>query len=457
MRLLNYTEFIRGFLKMWIDAFFSSCCILFVWQKTNCREYPSPQFVLLVGYFFYYYMGVIINYEDPDFRDLAHFEDLVWLTRSGFIIIFFCSLITKDWKTLSVNYYHLRFTQASGSADRWLAKHLYPLAGVAVFISLWYLLIIPVQPILVMFSDSSGLNEAREAVTTGMKNFGFFSNFFNEYIPFIWVLLFLSGKRSAGNFVLVVNLFVLLSTGQKSPILYMLILYVFTEGFLNKRFEYSKTIKYVFISFFVLTLLVYTQNAHLFGGLNWDAVSQSLGGLVRRIFFVGSETVLGYLTTFPDSHPFLIESETSIPADKIVYQTMIGLDIDGTMNSNSLAFFYGWFGNKYLASALYFLVVMLFLATPYIVSLFVLPKLLQIAAFLLFNLLLVKFNITDWYTIYGVFVLACLVLNGLFIITKTCVFSLNETMMHQTTVWSAILSCLMFLYFFQGQVRSFLN
>lgn len=442
---------------MWVDIFLCLFAILFVWKKTNCRTYPSTQLVLLAGYFFYFYIGVILDYYEPRATSPKYYADLIWFTRSGFLVIFLCSIITKDWKTLRIDYYQSLYSRPNDSADKWLNKHLYPLSGVAVLITLLYLLVIPVQPIIVMLNDASGLGVARESVTTGFKNYGFFSNFFNEYIPLIWLLLFLSRKPTAGMLVLMVNLIGLLSTGQKSPILYILILYVFSSGFIHGKFEYGKCILYTFIAFCALTLLVYTQNAHLFNGLDWESISMSVDGLVRRIFFIGPETVLGYLTTFPDAYPFMIESNANVSADRLVYQNIIGLDIDGTMNSNSLVFFYAWFGDRYLALLLYFLVVMLFFATPAFISLIAPPKMLQIAAFLLFNLLLVKFNLTDWYTIHIVFVLACLVVNGLFILTKFFLNIPNKVISYRTTLVSVILSVLMFLYFTQGQIRSFLN
>lgn len=429
--------------------------MIYIWKRTNCHFFPSPQFILVVGYFFYYYLGLILNHNEPFISGSEYSADLVWLTRSGFLVIFLASVITKNWQTLQFGYYRDKFFTHARVDDIWLFKHLYPLWALMTFIIFTYLSIIPVQPVVVMVTNPSGLLEARESVTVSFNNFGFFSNFFNEFIPITWMLLLLHGKRVAGISLLLLNLYVLLSTGQKSPIVYILILYILSVSFIKGQIDYRQSIRYGLAAFSALIILVYYQNAHLLGVLNWEAVSLSITALVRRVFFIGPETVLGFLTTFPDSHPFLFGADTNIPADKIVYRTIVGSTIDGTMNSNSLAFFYAWFGNKYIASILYFLTVMLFFVTPLLLAKLSFPKNLSVVSFLIFNLLLVKFNITDWYTIYFIFVLSLVSINGMLLITRF-IFNISATdIIYRTSVVSAVMSVLMFLYFLQGQIKSF--
>lgn len=442
---------------MILDLIFAIFCLIFIWKRTGCKVYPSPQFILLAGYFLYYYLGLIVNHNEPYLNGADYFEDLVWFTRSGFLMIFIASLVTVNWRTLRFDYYFHKVNRPSKVDDIWLSKHLYALWLFMVVIVIFYLSIVPVQPILVMMNDPSLLLEARESVTVGLKNFGFFSNFFNEFIPITWMLLLLFGKRLAGISLMLLNLYVLLSTGQKSPILYILILFILTQGFMRGGFNYREGFRYGVVSLISLVFLVYYQNAHLLGDLNWEAIALSVGALVRRVFFIGPETVLGFLSTFPDAHPFLFGSNTDLPADKIVYQTIVGSTIDGTMNSNSLAFFYAWFGNKYIASFLYFIVVMLFLSTPAFLSVLAFPQKLAAVSFLGFNLLLIKFNITDWYTIYFIFLLAFLSVNGVLFVTRFLVSLKSPEILYRGNNLSVVVCVLVLLYFLQGQIRSFLN
>lgn len=438
---------------MLIDLPFAVACIVFIWRRTGCNTFPSAQFILIAGYFLYYYLGLIISFREPWVAESKYLPDLVWMIRGGFLAIFTASVITRNWQTLRFDYYLDRFHAQGRSDDLWLIKHLYPLWIVMVLVIFAYLLLIPVQPVLVMFTNPAGLPLAREAVTVGFEKYGFFSNFFEQFVPITWMLLFLHGRRAAGTSLLFLNLFVLLSTGQKSPVVYVLFLYVFLAGFLNGKFAYRRNIKFGLFAIFVLIALVYYQNSHLLGSLNWEAISLSIGGLIRRVFFVGPETVLGFLSTFPDSHPFLLRANTDLPADKIVYQTVVGSAIDGTMNSNSLAYFYAWVGNQYISLALYFSIIMLFFATPWLLEKLSFPKNLAISGFILFNLLLVKFNITDWYTIYFIFILSLLVFNGLLILTKFFVNFARERVIYRVSVFSLVASALSFMYFFQGQLR----
>ena len=442
---------------MLIDLFLAVGCIVYVWRRTNCRFYPSPQFILIAVYFLYYYLGLIISYREPWVNESEYFSDLVWMIRAGFLAIFAASVLTRNWRTLRFDYYRDRFFDKARSDDAWLSKHLYPLWIVMAFVIFIYLLLIPVQPIQVMFTNPAGMVEARELVTVGFDNYGFFSNFFEHFVPITWLLLLLYGRRVAGTTLLLLNLFVLLSTGQKSPVVYVLFLYALLIGFMRGKIAYKQNIQLGLLAAFILVAMVYYQNAHLLGSLNWEAISLSAEGLIRRIFFVGPQTVLGFLSTFPDAHPFLLGANTDIPADKIVYQAVIGLDVDGTMNSNSLAFFYAWFGNRYIALAMYFFIIMFFFITPWLLTKLSFPRNLAITGFLLFNLLLVRFNITDWYTIYFIFILSLLVVNGLLLITK---FLLNlpvGPIVYRASVFSAVTSVLTFLYFFQGQLRSLIS
>ncbi|MBR8842458.1 hypothetical protein [Pseudoalteromonas sp. JC3] len=442
---------------MWLDTLLAFLGIVVVWKVTNCKVFPSPQLTLLVGYLLYYYVGVIINHDEPYLRDSEYFDNLVWLTRSGFLAIFIASVITSRWQSLNFEYYYNQYKQEPDIAEEWLGPHLIPLSILMLALVVLYLLIIPVQPLIIMFTDPSNLIYAREAATVGLSSFAFFSNFFYDFMPLIWVMLFLTGRVKWAYFLLFANLIVLLSTGQKSPVVYVLIVFLCTTGFLRGNFNYAKTFRLFLFAFFILVAIVYIQNAHLFSGLDLESISSSMDGLIRRTFFVGPDSVVGYLSTFPDYHPFIIDSQTDVPPDKIVYQKVYGLDVEGTMNSNSLAFFYGWYGDKHIASVLYFSVIMLFFMTPFLLSFLKAPKTLSVAIFLLFYLLIVKFNITDWYTIYFVFILPFMVINGLLILTK---FTLNlgsGTISYSTTYFSVVVSVLMLLYFLQGKVKGLLS
>jgi hypothetical protein len=441
---------------MWLDLLLALIAIYIIWRLTDCRTFPSPQFMMLIGFFLYFYLGVILNASDEYFIRETQAENVILITRLGFLGVFAAALITSKWKTLQFSYYQNLYSQPDSSDDNWTKKNIKVLAIMMIFLVILFLLLIPAQPLKIMFTTPSQLGYAREAVTANFKYFGFFSNFFYNIMPLIWIALFLSKKKKFALLLLMLNFVAVLSTGQKSPVVYTLVLYLCTIGFINGKFNYKKTMFFALLSFVFLVAVVFLQNAHLFSGFSFESIESSANGLLRRIFFVGPKTFLNYFDTFPSGHPFLIDQSSSLSAHRIVYENIYGLEIKGTVNSTSLIFFYGWFGNIYLASVLYFMTCLLFFSTPFILSKFHASKYLLAANYIAIYLLMIKFNITDWYTIYFAFTLSFFILHGLTYITRFLFYFRGGAVICRGSYFSVLVSILMCLYFIQGQLKGLL-
>lgn len=438
---------------MILDFIIAVLCMSGIWKLTNCRAFPSPQFLMILGFFLYFYLGVILNSYDPFFAKNKHFDDIVTSVRLGFCSIALASIITCKWQSLSFDYYQRVYLQQNTVVDRWTLINLKVLAWIMVLLVLAYLVLIPEQPLLVMFTNPSQLVYAREAVTAGFKYFGFFSNFFYNIMPLIWISLFIAGKKKFAIILIFLNFVAILSTGQKSPVVYMLLLSLCTVGFLKGQFNYRKTIIYSLLGFIFLIGIVYVQNSHLFTGFSLDSLLSSMNGLIRRIFFVGPDTFLSYFKTFPSHHPFLIEQASEYSAHSLVYRTIYGNDVAGTVNSTSFIFFYGWFGNLYISAVLYFFVCILLFSTPYILRFLHASKYVVIANYIAIFLLVVKFNITDWYTIYFVYFLSFCIVHGFTYSSRFMYMFVKGDGKYKGTYFSVIITTLLFFYYLQGQLR----
>ncbi len=424
--------------------------LAYLWRLTDSRRFPSPQFVLAMFYVGYIYLGYLLMLSDPYYSGLDVIGRAGLLVRLGYLAVLIASMLTFKIKI---------GTRGNGCYGVISPSLLNDRAGVAILTGFSilacfvYFLTIPVSPLAMMFSDSAEVHFARESATTGMKGFGIFSTFFYVFMPFCWSYLYLKGGR-AWAFVFVVNFAALLATGQKSPIVYLLILFLVIEGFKYGRINYAKMLSFSFAAVIALILLVYVQNSHLFDSLDMEAIAGSSFALYKRVFIVGAETIVNYLRVFPEMHDYMAIG-SGRPSDQIVYEEIFGSDIVGTVNSVSLSMFYAYTGDIYLSSGLFFLVLVLLFSIPLLIRWLFADGISQFVAIGLYYLLIVKMVVTDWYTLIPDFVMTMTVIAGLFNVIRQFRFVTGTTTRNSIGVSSLsfVASLLMLLYFLQGQAK----
>jgi hypothetical protein len=435
---------------LFLEAILIIISLAYLWRLTGSRSFPAPQFVLAIFYVGYIYLGYLFMLDDPYYSRQDVLGSVGLLVRLGYLAVIVASILTTKIK-IGINGCDFHGVNCLGLLnDKAGVAILTAFSILACFI---YFLTIPVSPLVMMFSDPGEVHFSRESATTGMKGFGILSTFFYIFMPFCWSYLYLKGAR-AWVFVFALNFSTLLATGQKSPIVYFLILFFVVQGLKNGRVNYAKILNYSFASIIALILLVYVQNRHLFDSLDIEAVAGSSYALFRRIFIVGAETIVNYLIVFPGLHDYMaIGSER--PSDQIVYENIYGSDIIGTVNSVSLSMFYAYTGNIYLSSGLFFLVLVLLFLVPLLIRWLFVDGTSRFAAVGLYYLLVVKMVVTDWYTLIPDFFMTIMVIAGLFNVIRQVKLGRGTTSGNSLGVSSLsfVVSFLMLLYFLQGQAK----
>ncbi len=423
--------------------------LVFLWKLTKCEIFPSPQFVLALAYFGYIYLGTLLMLEDDYYKNLDQITDVTLMVRLGWISILAASVFTFKFDV--INGITDRITYKYFESDRTGVRIL---SLICLTISLIYILKIPSHPLTLIFTNTNDVAIARESATVGMKGFDVYSNFLYNLMPFCWIYFYLTGKNRFWIFVLIVNLFASLATGQKSPIIFLLISYIIAKRFKFGRTNYASIVIIFFTAILTLVILVYLQNKHLFDSLNLDALTSSGAALYRRFFMVGPGTLLNYFQVFPNIHDFLFFGGGHLPSDQIVHNEIYGDEIRGTVNSISLALFYAYTGNIYLSNLIFVFILIIVFILPNLIVKLVVDRASVHAAISLYYILLVKMVITDWYTILPIFILNIMVIAGflnLVFYLKFVKFSANRGL--RVSMPSFVISFLMLAYFTQGQFK----
>jgi hypothetical protein len=425
--------------------------VLLIVYRFDGKVFPYPLPLLIVAYVFYIYAGTIMMFYDEHIVKDQAYDKMVGLVRLGFLALFFAFVVSQSTiKRMNLsNKFIDSFNTIQDSASSIFFVFV-------VLVSVSYIFAIPGSPLLTSINDPSSLGLVREQATTTFKYFSFYNNFLSFFLPFVWLVYLFKGNRIY-LLVLLLNLFLLLSTGQKSPVVYMLILWALATSLKNRSFSYSKNLKLGVLGLIALLGLVFIQNWHLLGGFNLETIQLAWGGLYRRVFYGGVLPLLYYVQYFPDVHPHDFLNTLSAPADQLVYAYAYpDTGIVGTVNTTSLANFYAAFGNSLIVFLLYFIMA-LFIGIVDRLYFNWMRSYFEFAGYILFCLATVKLVITDWYTVLPSFFVLLLAAFG-FVFAIEIFLSLtasykNKAVFKVRNKFFGYLSLLSFLYLFQGQIR----
>jgi len=249
--------------------------------KLEAKDFPYASIVFILLYILYIYSGTIMmNYDEYIPKD-KNFQNLQFIVRGGFVSIIIAYILSyMSFRRVSIkNKEYINLNNSKKYA-------FYFMSIIVIFISLLYLKLIPMNPLIMMLKDPSSMGLAREQATTTFRNFGFFNNFISFFLPLVWLTLLFMNKNIY-KIILLFNFIVLMSTGQKSPIIYLLFLLVISLSLRSKRFEYKKNILLIVVAVLVLLMLVVAQNWHILNGMSLESLELAWIGLKKRIFYGG--------------------------------------------------------------------------------------------------------------------------------------------------------------------------
>jgi len=435
-----------------LDIVFLLLGLVMSWRVFNASRFPEAGFLLVFSYAVYVYMGGVLMGLDDFYSTSPDYPQLMSMIRWGYFSIILAFLlvsrlplvVTPDFKGT----FSLRQTE-------WSAVSLLALCSLVAAVT--FLIIMPGNPLEAMLTNSEQFAFEREAVTTGMRSFGFFSNIFYDFMPIIWLSFYFHGKYKTAYFLFSANLFVLLATGQKSPLVFSFLYLTLAIGLKQGKFNYGKSVLASMLVFCVLIGVVMLQNWHLLIELNENTIFLALSALEHRTFMVGAIVLLNYLETFPVAHAFLIAQASAVPPDQIVYINTYGSGIAGSVNAVSLGNFYARFGEISIAAALMFCVAIVFYFGAWVIRSVVRISPLSQAFYIVYCVIGVKLVVTDWYTVLPIFWLSLFVIFG-FVYAYQMAHNArhNGRAVAHGGYWFVLFSLIALCYFVQGQLRSLL-
>lgn len=377
---------------MVIDIIFIIFTLRFMF-KNFFKSFPFASFIFLFMFICYIYLGTIIMSFDEYYSTNKYFKELLSLVRVGYLSLLI-SIVLGHFLIERKNIKALVIFQSRQS--EYFAVNIIFLF--VFFISISYLAFLSENPLKTMMSNPLEVAKIRSAATVELKYFSFFSNFLYFLLPIFFPLFFFLRKKIMAFFTLLVSVILQLSTGQKSPIFYLAILLLITLSLEFKKFNSKKSIALFILGFIFIFLISFSQNMHLLSGLDNESIELVFSGLFRRMFYGGVVPILQYIEYF-SIHGFYGFSNLDVPSDQLVYSYFYpSTGIRGTVNTVSLADFYGRFGNILFSGFLFFLLSFFFV----LLDIFIFNKIqkpVDAAIYSIFCMTSVKLIITDWYTI----------------------------------------------------------
>jgi hypothetical protein len=419
------------------------------WKVFKAFSFPEAGFIFIFSFALYVYSGAILMGFDDYYSSAPQYPQLLTMVRGGFLVMVLACLLVSRFSTLTTPDFKGYHTLSRSESNA-----ISILAGACVVACLIYLIIMPGNPVTAMFANSEAVALEREAVTTKMKSFGFFSNIFYFYMPIAWLVLYFQGKQKTAYLVLFINMMTLMATGQKSPLVFSLLYLILAMGLSRGRFNYRAAGMGGLVLAILLIGVVVMQNWHLLSGSNESVIWSAVEGLWRRVFMLGAIVLLDYMQTFPDAHPFLIQQASSLPPDRIVYITTFGEEIAGRVNAVSLGNFYAYFGEIYLAILLMFFLVLAFNGGGWALRKMMGVNPITQALYVVYCVVAVKLVITDWWTVLPAYWLSCFVTLGfVYAFQMGYFFWQSGKSVAYGKYWLVVSSLLALLYFAQGQAR----
>jgi len=393
-------------------------------------------------------------YYDDFYSTNPYFKEMVFLVRIGYvsilagIVLAHFTIKRRPLENVVIN--RVRYSE----------KVAINFVFLFVFIvSVSYLFTLGKNPLKVMFFNPLELANVRSASTVELKYFSFYSNFLYFLLPIFFSIYYFLARKKVAFFILLTAVLLQLSTGQKSPLFYLLILMLISVYLYKKNFRYKKSAMGLFLGLIMIFFITYIQNMHLLNGLNFESIELVWSGLIRRMFYGGVLPILQYAEYFSSVHGFYGFSSLDVPSDQLVFSHFNPYTgIRGTVNTVSLADFYGRFGSAIIAGLLFFLVVYSIVLLD-IVLFNKIKKPVDAAIYAMFCMTTLKLIITDWYTVLPQFFNLSFWLLGAIMIIDFFVRSLvdksgtNHYFYSKNRLYFCF-SVLLFLYVTQGQIKA---
>ncbi|MEP6473079.1 MAG: hypothetical protein ABJC74_05120, partial [Gemmatimonadota bacterium] len=293
---------------------------------------------------------------------------------------------------------------------------------------------------------------------TTLPHFGVYANFLYYLFPLAWSALYLAGHRRTALTGFIVNFFLLVSTGQKAPMVYILMMWMLAGALVAGRAPYRRWLVVGGVTIAGLLMLIIMQNQLAVQALDSSAISIAIEALRRRVLYGGTQALLDYVRFFPDQFSHYYFARPDIPADQLVFAFGHPVsDVIGSANTVSLGNLWAAFGNVWVVGGMMLLICLgLFIGDLLLLGAVRTP--LSAAIYLLYCRTALVLVISDWWTGLSGFVIISGATAGAFFLFEALARGVAEGRLAVRGRPIAIAaSILTFLYFAQGQVRGWFH
>lgn len=422
-----------------------------VFRLTKASQFPYASFLYVFAYATHIYFGLVCMKHDAQIEKNEIFLTMTYLISLGFMSII-CAYLTHyfiidkpDIKKLIIR---------PLSQNKLIALIL--TAIITISIASLYLFKVETNAFLVIFSDSSLLEKARESATYKIDNYAIYSIFIFYFLPIIWLVLYIEGYMVWPTMLFIFNTYLSLSTGQKSPIVYNIIMLILAIAIKNRRFSYSRAFKYGGIVFCAIFALIYAQNRHLFASVSSESLGIVLSGLKNRVLYGGNLSLLDHVYVYPQlEQHFYFQSPLIPPATSVQNVLYSGLDLIGSSNTSSLGGLYAAFGNNlFVYAGIYLISLAVFISDGMFFNR--IRTSVGAAIYVVFCLAVIRLAISDWKDVFSPLVFYGFAFLGCFYL---CEAAVNALLIHRGFVISGrrltvMTSLFLFIYFLINQIRS---
>ncbi len=406
----------------------------------------------------YIYVGSILMLGHTDYGKIDKLENTVYYIRLSYLFMLLAYLFTYLIFPKITHKVYVNCSERLTSQNKFIFQFI---GTIFALFSLHYLLNYSGPVLSSIISGDTNFSHAREKATVGNSLYGFYSVIFMNYLPFVWIILIINKSYKSGLLFMFVNFIAFLSTGQKSPVIYILIYFLLSYGFSYKYFPYLKFTSFFVLSILFLISLVVIQNWGIFQGFSFETIYISIEALLRRSFMTGAYVFNQYIQTFPISHPFLSDTSSSIPPSRITYDIFNHDGIAGSLNTAAIGNFYAYYGGLFNVSLLYFPLTILFILSEVLIIKFIHTKPIRLGALVLLSVTGINLSLTDIKTTVPIFFTTIIFILGStlylsFILNFFTIVKNSFLVNLKCNKYLSYLVIFIYPYIFQGFIRSFI-
>lgn len=430
---------------MTVILFIDLVLLLVIFVITKSYRLLDFRFLFLFIYFVYYRLGFEFALNSPDYR-LMRAREAFW--DAYYLDLYFFHIILIYVLLIVCVRPSLTFPRTLKDKFKYKFDAWYYLTVAVCLLSM-------VELLVSLLQVGFNLSELRKILATGSLLQKFSSTYIIGFAPLLVFYYVITSNIHRAYVLMILMVIGFILSGQKFLILLSFHLLLLVRMIINGKYNYLVAIGSSILALPILIYLVMLSNPTLLM-LSADTVQTALQGLLRRLIFVGPSTVVNYFETFPSGHQFLMNSNSEVPSDVIVYNYRFNTGLAGTVNSFSYSKMYAYYGSSAIALSLALLIFIPLLSFNFIGRYFIGSRDIISAALLTLMFHTPRLIVTDVQTVLLAPLLGLCTLyvtNELFAKERVVLRSQTKTISMRGSLFGVVTVLILAAYFVQGQIK----